>query len=160
MHPCDFAVQMYIPSLLTLGLATWRALTNGVGADMTWVEGLNIPVCLSLTLCSPAAHQRKTLPQVAATSSAWVPDWETFGADLNPASRKVAPADGQTHKWGRSMLVVSEWNFGHICYTSLEQQAHSLKTWVIQENTKVNQIYKPCPQGAADELGKENKYIQ
>ena len=108
--------RAYIPSLLTLGLATWRALTNGVGADMTWVEGLNIPVWLSLTLRFPATHQRKTLPHVAATPSAWVPDWETFGADLNPASRKVAPADGQTCRWGRSMLVVSEWNFGHICY--------------------------------------------
>lgn len=84
-------------------------MTNDMGSNMmNMMEVLNVRVRLNWTSCSPAIHQRKNLSQVAAASSAQVPDRETGGADLNSASGRVVPADCQTHKQGEPVLVVSQ----------------------------------------------------
>lgn len=146
--------RIYIPYLLTLGLAMWHALTNGLGVNMTWAGALNALAWLWLISCSPAVHQRKSWPQVAAASSAWAPDWKNCGTDLNSAPGRVAPADRWTHREWKAMFVISQWNIGHICYTSLEQQTNSQRNWLIQEETKINQTCKPCPQWVYKWAGK------
>lgn len=130
----------------------WRILIDGGEENVTRAEAVNVLAWLSLTACSPAIHQRKScprwlLPQIAAAPSAWVPDWETFGADLNSAPGRATPADGQTHRWGKAMFAGSQGTSGHCC-TSLAQQTNSQKSWLIPKDTKINQTYKPCSQGA------------
>lgn len=55
-------------------------------------------ICVSASPGAPAIHHEMSMPQIATVPSAWVPDWEISGSDLNlTCSLKLSPADRQTH---------------------------------------------------------------